>query len=106
MDETGGRRWRDWGVAVTALLALLLAAYTVGFLLGWGSPDARARLTYALYLPLTFGPMLLAWRVAGGGPPVAPAGDPPGLAAPGHRARGVVPRQRRLKRFAHYRRPP
>jgi hypothetical protein len=65
MDETGGRRWRDWGVAVTALLALLLAAYTVGFLLGWGSPDARARLTYALYLPLTFGPMLLAWRVAG-----------------------------------------
>jgi hypothetical protein len=36
MDETGGRRWRDWGVAVTALLALLMAAYTVGFLLGWG----------------------------------------------------------------------
>jgi diguanylate cyclase len=65
MDETGRRRWRDWGVAVTALLALLTAAYTVGFVLGWGSPDERARLTYALYLPLTFGPMLLAWRVAG-----------------------------------------
>src|ERR671925_658375 len=49
MDEAGGRRWRDWGVAVTALLALLLAVYTVGFVLGWGGPDERAKLTYALY---------------------------------------------------------
>jgi diguanylate cyclase len=61
----GGRRWRDWGVAVTVLLALLTAAYAVGFVLGWGGADARAKLTYALYLPLTFGPMVLAWRVAG-----------------------------------------
>jgi hypothetical protein len=64
MDEAGGRRWRDWGVAVTAVLALLVAAYAVGFVLGWGGPEERARLTYALYLPLTFGPMVLAWRVA------------------------------------------
>jgi hypothetical protein len=54
-----GRRRLDWGVAVTVALALL-----VGFVLGWGGGDARARLTYALYLPLTFGPMALAWRVA------------------------------------------
>ena len=65
MDGAGGRRWRDWGVAVTAVLALLVAAYAVGFVLGWGGPDERVRLTYALYLPLTFGPMVLAWRVAG-----------------------------------------
>jgi diguanylate cyclase len=65
MDEAGGRRWRDWGVAVTALLALLVAAYAVGFVLGWGDPDQRVRLTYALYLPLTLGPMALAWRVTG-----------------------------------------
>jgi hypothetical protein len=55
---------RDWGVAVTALLALLMAAYVVGFVAGWGSPEVRTKVTYALYLPLTFGPMLLAWRVA------------------------------------------
>jgi hypothetical protein len=61
----GGRWRRDWGVAVTVVLALLVAAYAVGFVLGWGGADARAKLTYALYLPLTFGPMVLAWRVAG-----------------------------------------
>jgi diguanylate cyclase (GGDEF)-like protein len=55
---------RDWGVAVTGVLALLTAAYAVGFVLGWGGPDLRAKVTYALYLPLTSGPMLLAWRVA------------------------------------------
>jgi hypothetical protein len=65
MDEADGHRWRDWGVAVTALLALLVAAYAVGFVLGWGDPDQRVRLTYALYLPLTLGPMALAWRVTG-----------------------------------------
>jgi diguanylate cyclase len=59
-----GRRRLDWGVAVTVALALLVAAYAVWFVLGWGGADARARLTYALYLPLTFGPMALAWRVA------------------------------------------
>jgi len=61
----GGRWRRDWGVAVAVLLTLLVAAYGVGFVLGWGGADARAKLTYALYLPLTFGPMVLAWRVAG-----------------------------------------
>jgi len=61
----GGRWRRDWGVAVAVLLTLLVAAYAVGFVLGWGGADARAKLTYALYLPLTFGPMVLAWRVAG-----------------------------------------
>lgn len=60
----GGRRRLDWGVAVTAPLALLTATYAVGFVLGWGGADARVKLTYALYLPLTFGPMVLAWRVA------------------------------------------
>ena len=55
---------RDWGVALTTLLALLMAAYVVGFVSGWGSPEVRTKVTYALYLPLTFGPMLLAWRVA------------------------------------------
>jgi diguanylate cyclase len=55
---------RDWGVAVTVLLALLLAAYVVGFVLELGSLELRTKATYGLYLPLTFGPMLLAWRVA------------------------------------------
>jgi diguanylate cyclase (GGDEF)-like protein len=40
------------------------AAYVVGFVLGWGGLELRTKVTYALYLPLTFGPMLLAWRVS------------------------------------------
>ena len=60
----GRRLPRDWGAAVTALLALLVAAYAVGFVADWGSLEQRTTVTYGLYLPLTFGPMLLAWRVA------------------------------------------
>ena len=64
LDGLRRRSPRDWGLVVTALLALSTAAYGVGFVLGWGSLELRTKVTYALYLPLTFGPMLLAWRVS------------------------------------------